>query len=90
VDAYALERLLARMAEGRANTLAELAAAVDVDVDLLEQMLRDLERAGLIRSVALACDSGCGHCPEAALCRLAHGGRIWSLTERGLHAARTQ
>lgn len=84
MDAYALETLLARLAEGRTHTLGELAAAVGVDDDLLEQMLQDLERAGLIQTVTLACDQGCDHCPEAGLCRLSHGGRIWLLTERGL------
>ena len=87
MDGYALERLLTRLAEGRTNTLAELAAAVDVDDDLLEQMLQDLERAGLIQAVTLACDQGCDHCPEAELCRLSHGGRIWILTQRGLRTA---
>ena len=88
MDGYALERLLARLAEGRTNTPTELAAAIGVDNDLLELMLQDLERAGLIQAVTLACDEGCDHCPEAELCRLSHGGRIWLLTERGLRTAK--
>jgi len=82
-----LESLLRRLASGRSYTFAELATEMDITTDLLEQMLGDLERAGCVRVVEESCVGRCDHCPYQGLCDLAHGGRIWAVTDKGLTSA---
>ncbi|MBC7236558.1 MAG: hypothetical protein H5T69_12030 [Chloroflexi bacterium] len=83
-----LETLLERLASGRIYTLKELATELDVAPGLVEQMIHDLERGGYLESAQVSCDAACEHCDKNMPCRLVHGGRIWSVTDKGLRAAR--
>jgi hypothetical protein len=82
-----LEELLKRLASGRPYNLTELAAELDVDLGLLEQMIIDLERGGYLKRVALSCSTICAGCPREGLCQITHEGRIWSVTDKGYRAA---
>ena len=82
-----LEDLLKRLASGRTHSLSELALELDIDAGLLEQMLQDLARAGYIRVLEASCAGQCDHCPYQSPCSLTHGGRIWSVTDKGFRAA---
>lgn len=82
-----LEDLLRRLVTGKTHTLGELAAGLHTSPELLQQMLRDLERAGYIRPIGASCGKPCQGCPYQGLCRLTHGGRIWAVTQKGFRAA---
>ncbi len=82
-----LEELLKRLASGRPYNLAELAAELDVDLALLEQMILDLERGEYLKRVELSCSNVCAGCPREGLCQITHEGRIWSVTDKGRRAA---
>ena len=85
-----LEKLLKHLAEDGVHSLTELALMLDVDLNLLEQMLHDLERAGYLRQVETSCDTeqSCTGCPRQGTCRLLHAGRVWTLTPKGMQAAK--
>jgi len=70
------------------RALTELAAEADVPLDLLEQMLLDLERAGYVQRVDCSATRHCDDCPSAAACIDHHGGRLWGVTEKGFRAVR--
>lgn len=78
-----LESLLKMLQEGGVHSPTDLAGRLGVDQELLEQMLADLERLGYLRQVSGDCSSHCAGCPFEGLC-VASGGRIWSLTGKGL------
>ena len=82
-----LEELLKRLASGRPYNLTELAAELDVDLALLEQMIIDLERGEYLKRVELSCSSVCAGCPREGLCQITHEGRIWTITDKGRRAA---
>lgn len=82
-----LERLLTILADGQAHTLVDLAQGSGVTPDLLEQMLRDLERAGYLQTVESICGERCEHCSVQGACALSHAGRIWSVTDKGFRLA---
>lgn len=83
-----LRDLLGQLSSGQAHTASELASALGVDDDLLKQMLSDLERAGYVQMRQAACESSCQACEFRALCGPMDHGRIWTITEKGLRAAR--
>ena len=74
-----LEDLLRYLTDDRVRTLGELAVKLDVDPALLAQMLRDLERAGYVRSVEAACTRACDGCAANQSCGIHLDGRIWSV-----------
>lgn len=84
-----LVRLLKLIARGGTQRPASLAAELGVSLELVEQMMRDLERMGYLAGVACT-PVACAHCsalgPSCA--RPAGGtGQLWRLTETGLRAA---
>jgi len=84
-----LRALLEHLAEAKVRTVAELAAAMDTNEALVQQMLADLARGGYLRQTAF-CEAGsssCAGCSQAGLCRVMHQGRVWALTSKGLRAA---
>ncbi len=82
-----LEALLKTLVHEEISTLEDLAARHGVDVSLVEQMLRDLERGGYIETITMECDRGCAHCAHEGVCALVQGKRIWRVTERGFRLA---
>jgi hypothetical protein len=82
-----LEELLKRLTAGRPYNLTELAAELDVDNGLLEQMIIDLERGEYLKRVTLSCSTACEGCTHEGLCQITHEGRIWSVTDKGRRAA---
>ena len=84
-----LEGLLSRLVSGKVLTLAGLAADLRISPGLLEQMLRDLDRGGYIHAIEASCDEPCQDCPYQGNCRVTHGERIWTVTEKGFRAAKS-
>jgi biotin synthase-like enzyme len=82
-----LTQVLAQLAKGNITSLTDLASRLDVSLDLIEQMLLDLERAGYIASVNTDCQHNCAHCSQSSSCGLMTQGRIWSVTPKGLGLA---
>ena len=65
-----LKQLLAEIASGRNHRLSELAARLNTSEGMIEQMMVDLERRGLIvceTAVPGACPSCRGACASCAL-----------------------
>jgi len=94
-----LRALLARLAGGGLETPASLAASLDTSTGAVEAMLGKLEELGYIEDLSAELQASCseaGHecsaCKGCAACgtgrgKLARGGRVWSLTAKGLEAA---
>lgn len=83
-----LQRLLALLAHRGTRTQAELARELGVSGELLEQMLDDLTRAGYLSLASGDCTGLCSHCPLSDTCSVGSSGRVWTLTARGVRAAR--
>jgi hypothetical protein len=84
-----LMRLLKLIARGGAQRPASLASELGVSLDLLEQMLRDLERMGHVAAVDFR-PAACAHCSAlGSSCAPPAWGtvQLWRLTETGLRAA---
>lgn len=85
-----LERLLGEIQEGGTLRPAVLAARLDTSVAMVQAMLEELERMGLLRQMQASCaESACGGCSLASACSVKPGanGRVWILTRksRGAH-----
>jgi Mn-dependent DtxR family transcriptional regulator len=76
-----LERVLAIVAEGGLQSVAELARQLDVSEALIEMMLRDLARRGYLREVR-SCHQACDHCSVNG-CVSFVPDKIWTLTATG-------
>jgi len=90
MTARSFQGLLKRLASGTAQTIGQLAAELDVDRELLEQMLLDLERAGYLRAVQGCAEGQCRSCDLQALCTLGQQQRVWIVTEKSSRAARAR
>ena len=82
-----IENLMALLIGGDVTTVADLAARLSIDTDLLEQMLGTLESGGYLSQVPIQCEHQCSGCPEAGLCAVMQGGRVWSVTDKGRRLA---
>ncbi|HPC81993.1 MAG TPA: FeoC-like transcriptional regulator [Thermoanaerobaculaceae bacterium] len=74
-----LERLLAALAAG-VTSVSELARTLDTSPALVETMLEDLARRGLVQAVE-GCKGACSACGVAG-CLSAWRGRAWTATPR--------
>lgn len=81
-----LNGLLETLAEGGAHRPRDLARALGVGEDLLQQMLRDLSRMGYLKPIGGECGVKCQGCPVTAGCAVGGRGYVWSLTEKGSRA----
>jgi len=90
MTARSFQGLLKRLASGTAQTIGQLAAELDVDRELLEQMLLDLERAGYLRAVQGCAEGQCRSCDLQALCTSSRRERVWLVTEKGSGAGRSR
>ena len=77
-----LKRLLATIATGRIGSMAELAAATDMSPEMIEALLAELERRGLLQRAG-DCGAVCTACPAEPSCGPAGQARAWILTASG-------
>lgn len=70
-----LTRLLELLDEGRLHTVEELAASLGVSAEMVDAMLADLRRRGLLIAPPPSCGAGCADCPLGESC-----GRVTSHT----------
>jgi hypothetical protein len=80
-----LKSLLAAVASGHAGNTAELAAAMQASPAMIEAMVGELERRGLLQRAG-HCGTTCGGCAGAAGDTRAHG-CAWMLTAAGRRSA---
>lgn len=64
-----LTELLALIADGNLHTTNELAAALAVDRELVEQMVADLARHGYLAPVTATCSTHCAACSLNGYCQ---------------------
>ncbi len=75
-----LEKLLDEIRSGGTLQPAALAARLNVSPGLVEMMLEDLERRGLLTQVNASCSEPCGGCPLVGECAITNPqGRMWML-----------
>lgn len=77
-----LRDLLVTVAAGRVGNTAELAAAIHASPALIEAMVAELERRGLLLRAG-DCGSVCAGCPAEAACGPQPQGNAWMLTAAG-------
>ena len=63
-----LEKLLNEIRNGGTIQPAALAARLNTSIGLVEMMLEELERRGLLAQVATGCNEPCGGCPLVGEC----------------------
>lgn len=76
-----MERLVDLLREGGARRVDELAREMETTPQLVELMLNDLARMGILRQADKACSRGCAGCSLAGKCTSGSGVRSWALTE---------
>ncbi|RPJ39425.1 MAG: hypothetical protein EHM21_15705 [Chloroflexi bacterium] len=78
-----LEKLLNEIRAGGTLQPAALAARLNVSAGMVEMMLEDLARRGLLAQVNAACKEPCGGCPLVGDCAVTSPqGRMWVLARR--------
>jgi DNA-binding IclR family transcriptional regulator len=82
LEARVLKRLLGIVADGQVGSTAELAAALGTSPLLVEAMLEQLERQGLLQRTG-DCGVVCAGCPAEASCAPRATARAWMLTTAG-------
>jgi predicted ArsR family transcriptional regulator len=82
-----MTRLLRLLQAGGTRRLDDLANNLETTPQMVEAMLEELSRLGYLRQVGSGCSERCDACPMAGKCQVASGGRVWTLTERGLQAS---
>jgi hypothetical protein len=76
-----LERLLEEIRKGGTLPQAVLAARVNASVNMVEMMLEDLERRGLLKRLDNGCGTACGGCSLSDSCGIigSGNGKVWML-----------
>lgn len=78
-----LKRVLVEIAAGRVGSLTELAKTIDASPEMVEVMVMELERRGLLQRAG-DCGSPCAGCPKEIACAPgASQGGAWMLTAAG-------
>ncbi len=78
-----LEKLLSEIRDGGTLQPAVLAARLNISVGLVEMMLEDLERRGMLAQVNTSCGEPCGGCPLVGECAISGPqGRMWMLARQ--------
>ncbi len=78
-----IEKLLSAIRSGGTVQPAALAARLNVSPGLVEMMLEDLERRGLLVQVNTQCGEPCGGCPLVGECAVTNPqGRMWMLVRK--------
>jgi hypothetical protein len=81
-----LKQLLDCIESGQVGSTAEAAAALEASPALVEAMLGELGRRGLLQRAG-DCAAGCGGCATAQGCETGATARVWMLTLAGRRAA---
>jgi hypothetical protein len=76
-----LNRLLELLQVGGTRRIADLASELDTTSALVEVMLEDLCRMGVLKRVDGQCGDACGECPMTGLCAAGSQGQLWVLME---------
>lgn len=76
------KRLLSAVASGQVGNTAELAAAIDVSPAMVEAMVAELERRGLLQRAG-ECGTACAGCPSESACDPKQQASAWMLTAAG-------
>lgn len=80
-----LEKLINEIRSGGTLQPALLAVRLNISVPLVEMMLEDLERRGLITQIVSSCSEPCGGCPLVGECAVnSPQGRMWMLANPAL------
>lgn len=77
-----LKRLLTTIAAGQVGNLTELAASIDASPEMVEVMVAELERRGLLQRAG-ECGTVCSGCPAERACDPGTQGSAWMLTTAG-------
>jgi hypothetical protein len=78
-----LEKLLSEIRDGGTFQPVVLAAKLHTSVGMVEIMLEDLERRGLITKVNTGCRELCGGCSMVGECAASgQHGRLWMLARK--------
>lgn len=78
-----LEKLLEEIRSGGTLQPAALAARLNISLGLVEMMLEDLERRGLLVQANTTCTEPCGGCPMVGECAVTSPqGRLWMLARK--------
>jgi hypothetical protein len=78
-----LEKLLNEIRGGGTLQPAALARKLNISVGMVEMMLEDLERRGMLAQVNTGCSEPCGGCPLVGECAVTNPqGRMWMLTRQ--------
>ncbi len=75
-----LDRMLELLRAGGTHRVADLARELDTTPALVEAMLEDLGRMGVLKRVGGACGDGCSGCSMAGACAAGGNGQVWTLT----------
>jgi len=79
-----LEKLLSEIQAGGTLRPATLALRLNTSLEMVQAMLADLERMGLLHEIGGDCGHpACGGCPLAESCSPGSKGRLWVL--KGSH-----
>jgi len=78
-----LEELINLLKTGKTRRIAELAQTLNTTPELVELMLQDLERMGILKRVEGTCKEMCASCPMSTVCATGGGGQLWTMTEEG-------
>ena len=79
-----LEKLLHALETGGTLRPALLAQQLGTSVAMIETLLDDLKRRGLVREVNLNCQGSCGGCPFTESCAPhREPGRLWQVVQKG-------
>jgi hypothetical protein len=80
-----LERLLNEIKASGTIQTTLLADRLGTSVTMVEMMINDLKRRGLLNEVNLSCSttggSACGGCPFAGSCGAGGTARVWQVTQ---------
>lgn len=78
-----LEKILSEIQSGGSIQPATLARRLDTSPQMIEMMLEDLERRGLLVQVNQSCEKSCGGCPMIGECGAkSPQGRMWMVTKK--------
>lgn len=77
-----LRKLLSTVASGRIGNTAELAVAIDASPAMVEVMVGELERRGLLQRAG-DCGAVCTGCPTESACGPKAAASAWMLTAAG-------
>jgi hypothetical protein len=77
-----MQQLMAELEKGGTIRPLLLAKRLGISVNMVEAMLEDLVRLGLLREVSMGCGDPCKGCPLAGSCSQPAQSHLWQLVPR--------